>query len=196
MTASLIEQPPYTYLFYALVIAWGLVNARLHFRDRGDAVQREDGGSRRILGLATAAAIVAAVAVYEAVPVAGIPAPRLAFWLGVALFVIGAAIREYAVRTLGRYFTLDLAADAGQPVVDRGPYAWVRHPSYTGAFVSLVGVGLVLSNWLSLAVVTAGVGAGYWYRIRTEEQLLRAELGGAYEEYAERTPYRLIPGVW
>jgi len=36
---------------------------------------------------------------------------------------------------------------------------------------------------------------GYWYRIRVEEALLRAELGEAYETYAERTPYRLVPGI-
>lgn len=195
MSDSLLTEPPYAYLFWALLVAWLALNLRLHFRGR-EGVRRESSGSRLVLGLSSAVGIFGAILAYRAAPWAAIPAPRLAFWLAVGFLVIGVAIREYAVRTLGRYFTLDLAAAEEQEVVDAGPYAWVRHPGYTGAAISFLGFGLVLANWLSLAVVTVLVGAGYAYRIRIEERLLREELGDPYRAYTEEVPYRLVPGLW
>ncbi|WP_424017878.1 methyltransferase family protein [Halorientalis pallida] len=196
MSPSLIDTPPYTYVFYAVFFGWVLLNARLLGRERSDGVRRERRHSKRVLWAATTGGLVIAIGCHYLAGWAAMAAPEPAFWTGIGLLIAGAILREYAVRTLGRFFTVDLGVDGDQPVVDEGPYAWVRHPGYLGSSISYLGIGVVLANWLSLAAVGLSLLAGYWYRIRVEEALLRAELGAAYEEYAERTPYRLVPGLW
>jgi protein-S-isoprenylcysteine O-methyltransferase Ste14 len=54
----------------------------------------------------------------------------------------------------------------------------------------------MLANWISLAVVLLATLAGYYYRIRIEERVLREELGDSYRAYSDHTPYRLLPFVW
>src|ERR1700721_942815 len=72
------------------------------------------------------------------------------FFAGIALMWIGIAFRYYCMRVLGRYFTFDVAVHGGQTVVEAGPYRYIRHPSYTGAIITLVGFGLTLENWVGL----------------------------------------------
>ena len=61
------------------------------------------------------------------------------------------AVRLWAVRTLGRWFTTVVRVAPDQQVVAGGPYRWVRHPSYLGLLLTLAGLGLMLSDWLLLA---------------------------------------------
>jgi protein-S-isoprenylcysteine O-methyltransferase Ste14 len=82
-----------------------------------------------------------------------------------------------------------------QTVVDRGPYRWVRHPSYTGLLLTLVGLGLALGNWLSVLTLVVLPVAGLVVRIRVEERALLGALGEPYREYAGRHR-RLVPGIW
>lgn len=110
------------------------------------------------------------------------------------MIVGGMAFRAYAILTLGRYFTRAVRAHVGQTVVQRGPYRYIRHPSYTGLLVALVGVALTLSNWVGLAALLLCAGAGCAYRIAVEERELRRTLGDEYIAYMRRTR-RLIPFI-
>jgi protein-S-isoprenylcysteine O-methyltransferase Ste14 len=79
-------------------------------------------------------------------------------------------------------------------VVTTGPYAYVRHPMYGGALLSMLGTPLLLGSWWGLAagaVITVLIGM----RAVFEEETLKAELEG-YAEYAARVRYRLVPLVW
>jgi len=116
------------------------------------------------------------------------------FAVGILLILAGVAFRWYAVRTLGRFFTLQVAIQPGQTVVESGPYRLIRHPSYTGSLMSLLGLGFVLSNWLSLVAVLLFTIIGYSYRIWVEEMTLVNALGEPYREYMKRTK-RIIPFV-
>ncbi|MGH7760248.1 MAG: methyltransferase family protein [Candidatus Dormibacteraceae bacterium] len=115
------------------------------------------------------------------------------FILGLVLMVAGMALRWYPIRVLGASFTCEVSTRPGQVVVESGPYRWVRHPSYTGGLLTVLGVLVCCVNWASLAalIVTA---AGYAYRIKVEEEALAAHLGTPYREYMRRTK-RLIPFV-
>jgi protein-S-isoprenylcysteine O-methyltransferase Ste14 len=117
------------------------------------------------------------------------------FGLGLALMAAGTFLRQWAVVTLGRFFTVEVRVQPDQTVVDRGPYRWVRHPSYTGMILFLVGVGLALTNWASLLVLALVPTAGLLVRIRSEERVLVASLGESYRVYAARRR-RLLPGIW
>jgi protein-S-isoprenylcysteine O-methyltransferase Ste14 len=117
------------------------------------------------------------------------------FVAGLVLMCAGIAIRQWAVATLGRFFTIDVRVQPGQTVVEDGPYRWVRHPSYTGLILTFAGLGLSLGNWASLLVAAVVPAAGLVYRIRFEERALLDGLGEPYRRYAEGRA-RLLPGVW
>lgn len=121
------------------------------------------------------------------------PAWRMtAFWIGLALLIAGSLLRRHCWRVLGRYFTGDVRAGAGQPVIQEGAYAWVRHPSYTGGLVMFFGTGLALGNWLSVALMVGTGYAVYAYRVRVEERALLGAIGEPYRQYMV-THKRFIP---
>lgn len=122
-------------------------------------------------------------------------APDLFFWLGIVLMYVGIALRLYAIKVLGRSFTTSVAVAPEQTVVEAGPYRLIRHPSSTGILITLLGLGLSLTNnWLSLLVIMGCALIGFSYRIRVEEQVLKEYLGQRYQEYMRRTKW-LIPFV-
>lgn len=117
------------------------------------------------------------------------------FYLGLGLMVGGLLFRWYAIRQLGRYFVPEVAIQPGQRVIDQKLYRYLRHPSYTGTFITSVGYGLALGNWLSLAVMLLVPGLVYGLRMRLEEAALVEAFGEEYRAYMRRTK-RLIPFVF
>jgi protein-S-isoprenylcysteine O-methyltransferase Ste14 len=118
-----------------------------------------------------------------------------AFWVGIGLMVGGMFFRMYAMRVLGRFFTYQVATHAGQTVVEIGPYRYIRHPSYAGGLVTLVGIGLALGNWAGLDALMGCMLIAYGYRMFVEERVLIDALGDPYREYMTRTK-RLVPFVF
>ena len=80
----------------------------------------------------------------------------------------------------------------GHEVVDRGPFAIVRHPVYLGLGVHLLGACLATGNAALIAGTLLGAYPALYIRAAAEEQLLRSTLGVAYDAYARRVPM-LIP---
>ncbi len=114
------------------------------------------------------------------------------FFIGIAFMLAGTTLRFYAMWVLGRFFTYYVALHDKQTVVEVGPYHYIRHPSYTGALILFVGLGLALGNWAGLLAILGCVGIGYAYRISVEESALAATLGEPYQGYMRRTR-RLVP---
>ena len=117
------------------------------------------------------------------------------FLLGVTLIPLGVALRWYAIWTLGGYFTRDVAVSTDQKVVQNGPYRTIRHPAYSGTFLTMIGVGLAMTNWASLIALLICVLPGHLYRVRVEEKALIQAIGQPYVEYMHRTR-RFIPLVF
>ena len=115
--------------------------------------------------------------------------------VGVALFIAGLALRWYSIFYLGRFFTVNVAIASDHRLIDTGPYRHMRHPSYTGALLAFVGLGLCLYNWASVLVLMTGTLLAFGYRIRVEEAALAQGLGEDYRGYMRRTK-RLLPGVY
>jgi protein-S-isoprenylcysteine O-methyltransferase Ste14 len=130
-----------------------------------------------------------------AVPAAAVQAGRYeVYYAGLVVMAMGMALRFSAVIVLGRFFTPVVMIGRDQHVVDTGPYRWIRHPSYTGALLTMAGVLLASTNWLALVGVLPAL-PGFLYRIRVEEQALAEELGEPYRSYMARTR-RLLPFVY
>lgn len=117
------------------------------------------------------------------------------FGIGVGFILLGVALRWYAIQVLGCYFTRDIAVSADQKVVQDGPYRYIRHPAYSGTFLTMLGVGLALTNWASLVALLLCVFAGHLYRVNIEEEALLQTIGQPYVEYIQRTK-RFIPWVF
>jgi protein-S-isoprenylcysteine O-methyltransferase Ste14 len=85
-------------------------------------------------------------------------------------------------------------AERGHHVVSTGPYAFVRHPMYSGIVLFFIGVPLLLGSWWGVALSPLFVVL-FAIRSRIEERALIAGLPG-YADYAARVHYRLLPGLW
>jgi protein-S-isoprenylcysteine O-methyltransferase Ste14 len=160
----------------------------LRWGRRGET-RRADRGSRLAIVsgiiVATTAASLFARAGYSTFPVAIVG-------VGIALMFAGVAFRQWAIAVLGRFFSTAVRTVEGQTVVDSGPYHVVRHPSYTGALLTLLGLGLAGGSWEGVLVIVVVAALVFGYRIRVEERLLEEQLGAPYRAYQLRTK-RVIP---
>ena len=87
-----------------------------------------------------------------------------------------------------------LQTERGHRVVSTGPYAWGRHPMYSGSVLFFVGAPLLLGSWWGVAMLPLFI-ALFAIRAGIEERALIAGLPG-YADYATRVRYRLLPGLW
>lgn len=183
-------------VFWAVFGAFALGEYAARFRSRRN--RRGRPAERWSLVVVSVCAVVAVVAGIELARWSGGSFGAAAwplFVLGIALMAAGIVVRQWSILTLGGFFTIDVRVASDQTVVDRGPYRWVRHPSYTGLVLFFVGVGLALGSWASLLVLAVLPTAGLVVRIRSEEQALVASLGESYRRYAAGRR-RLFPGIW
>jgi len=111
-----------------------------------------------------------------------------------ALQAVGLGVRVWAMRTLGRSYSRTLRTEAGQRVVDTGPYRLVRHPGYLGSLLIWTGFALTSASLPVVTLVGASIGTAYRRRMAAEERLLRREVP-QYADYCARTK-KLIPLVW
>jgi protein-S-isoprenylcysteine O-methyltransferase Ste14 len=127
----------------------------------------------------------------------GVFSGRATAWptIGVGLILSGLALRWWAILSLGRAFTVDVAIAEGQRMVERGLYRVIRHPSYTDSILSFVGFRLAPGNWASLLAIVVPITAAFLYRIGVEECALQAGLGEDYTRYMRRTR-RLLPFLY
>jgi len=84
--------------------------------------------------------------------------------------------------------------DRGQRVVEHGPYAIVRHPMYLGVLLTAIGSGPAVGSWWAGLVVLPIIPI-FIRRTRLEDRLLHDELPG-YRDYAQRTRWKVVPGLY
>ena len=114
--------------------------------------------------------------------------------VGSVLALAGMAGTFACRRWLGRFWTAEAALQPDHQVIDRGPYARVRHPIYTAAIALYLGTALVFAAWWSLLAFLV-VAVSYALKARLEDAYLHANLPG-YAAYMARVRWRLVPGLW
>ncbi|KAK0475436.1 hypothetical protein IW261DRAFT_479093 [Armillaria novae-zelandiae] len=136
------------------------------------------------------------------------------FLFGNFLTIVGTVIRLQCYRTLGRLFTFELSIRQDHRLVSEGPYAVVRHPSYTGMILTITGAicsqysgswlmecGL-LDMWFGKVLViywllvAGAVVTSLILRIAVEDRLLQRKFGNEWVEWNRKVPYGLIPWVY
>lgn len=197
MQALIAQSYFYLIVFYAVfIVSFTPEFIGKFFQNPEEGAVRRDRGSYWVIMLSVGGGIFFAFWFAFGVPATTIAGhQRVLFWIGIALLPVGMAFRWYAIRVLGRFFTRSVVTRAGQYVVDTGPYRLIRHPSYAGAMVAMLGLGLAMTNWASIVLIVVGMLIGYGYRVGVEERALCADLGQPYRDYMQHTR-RFIPHVW
>ncbi len=137
---------------------------------------------------------------------AAIPVADWAYWhgdrhhlpavlAGLALMVTGIGLRIWSIQALGASFTPTVQIRQEQHLVQSGPYRLVRHPSYLGAFLALLGGAVLVESWMGVALCCCFMGLAYYIRIGLEEKALLEAFGERYVLYQQKT-FRFIPFIW
>lgn len=189
--------PVLSLLFWLLFLGW--CASELLGPARWQSKKKEE---RRDRGSSFFLAIVAGIGVvlFFAFPVF-LPATTIrgaggliVFLIGAVLVVLGGVLRWYAIRTLGASFMGSVVIRRDQSVVQTGPYRLVRHPSYSGILLIVLGFGLMQTDWASLLAITLGMLVGLLYRMKVEEEEM-CHLP-EYVAYMQQTKKRLIPYLY
>jgi protein-S-isoprenylcysteine O-methyltransferase Ste14 len=123
----------------------------------------------------------------------GIPAALQA--LGWAMLLISTGFIMWVMRENSFAApVVKLQTERGHRVVSSGPYAFVRHPMYSGSILFFVGAALLLGSWWGV-VLSPLFAVLFGIRSGIEERTLLAGLPD-YADYAARVRYRLVPGLW
>lgn len=115
-------------------------------------------------------------------------------WAGVALYVVGGALRILPVFVLGNRFSGLVAIQPGHTLETRNIYKFIRNPSYLGLLIGMLGWGLTFRSWIGV-FCTAIIVWPLIARMHSEECLLGDYFGAEYKAYFART-WRLIPGLY
>jgi len=184
-------------VFLLAIILWILseyVGAAIipNLRRHGTKIRKQDRGSRLLLSLSTYISVI--VAFYFSFHNIGL-LPTWTFYPGIFLMILGIFIRQWSIRELGVFFSVQVGIQKGQKVVKKGPYKLIRHPSYTGLLLTLIGIGLALQSLVAVIIMILVFSITFGYRIHIEEKLLISELNGEYVTYMAETK-RLIPYIF
>jgi protein-S-isoprenylcysteine O-methyltransferase Ste14 len=137
------------------------------------------------------------------IPIGALDAGRMGWsavplWVvlvGYVLLISGIAVTTWA-QAVNPFFEpgVRIQTERAQQVITSGPYRFVRHPGYTAAIAIFIAIPLALASWWALLPAVLAI-ALLVVRTGMEDGLLQAELSG-YADYARRTRYRLVPGIW
>jgi len=107
----------------------------------------------------------------------------------------GLVLRTRSVQTLGSLFTMHIDIRKNHTIISKGPYRFLRHPSYLGALVMYLMTITFLHSWFSLIAAIIILPIAFIRRIHYEEKLLLKRFGNEYSIYCRKTK-KILPGIW
>ena len=172
-------------------IIGSIIIPRLRHRQNGTKLERKDRSS----GLAVNIGLIASIYIafgFSLVRIALLP--DWVFYPGIVVMFGGIFLRQWSIAILGGFFSVLVSVQEGQTVIRKGPYQFIRHPSYTGTLLTLTGIGLALQSLGALLILLLMFSIVYSYRIGVEEKTLVTQFGNEYTTYMKKTKM-LIPFV-
>ena len=179
------------YFFYLLFVLVLIIELSMLRRNRLKASTKGDKFSLTFVLIGVLVPV--ALSIYLSYLKIGLIDNRVSYF-GLLFIIIGFLVRQWSIYVLGKHFILIVGVNKGQRVIMKGPYKYVRHPSYLGLFFEVLGGVLALSNFIGVILVIVLFIPSIFYRINIEEEFLERNLKG-YNEYKNKT-YRLIPFVY
>jgi protein-S-isoprenylcysteine O-methyltransferase Ste14 len=121
------------------------------------------------------------------------PVPLARIIMAQLVVVLGYWLVYWVMKT-NTFASSTIRVETEQTVIERGPYAMVRHPMYTGMALTVLAAPLALGSFVAWPVFALLVPV-LVYRLIHEEKTLVCDLPG-YADYCERTRFRLVPWIW
>jgi len=106
--------------------------------------------------------------------------------LAVTLTALGIALAIWARFYIGQNWSSAVTIKVGHQLIRTGPYAWVRHPIYSGLLLAMIGTVLALRELRGLLAFVL-LWLGFWIKLRMEEEFMRKTFGEEYAEYSRST---------
>jgi protein-S-isoprenylcysteine O-methyltransferase Ste14 len=114
------------------------------------------------------------------------PLPAWLRWAGFTLGVIAVIFWGWTQIHLDTQWSAQLQLTKNHHLVTTGPYAYVRHPLYSGMIGWSVSASLLTANWIFVAVCMLSI-AGLVWRVPKEELMMMEAFGDEYKAYMQRT---------
>jgi methyltransferase len=92
--------------------------------------------------------------------------------VGLITFVLGKALKYWAIATLGVRWTFRVLVLPGAPLISSGPYRVMRHPNYLAICGEILGVGLIVGARVTVAIALVAFGTLLARRVRVEERMV------------------------
>jgi protein-S-isoprenylcysteine O-methyltransferase Ste14 len=173
-----------------LIFLMDFLVPRLNARSPQKPVQRRDRGSYLLIYFATLIGLATGIKLrYSNLGTL----TGIFQYLGLFVMLVGSLLRNWALISLGKYFSRVVEIESEHRIITGGPYHWLRHPSYTGMILVNVGVLMAIGTWLGALIVLILILAATLYRIRIEENLLIETFKDEYRRYMAHT-WLLFPG--
>jgi protein-S-isoprenylcysteine O-methyltransferase Ste14 len=189
-----------TLVFVAVILCWLLFAGVFFFRQQPPSLpdQKRDRGS--IIGVALQGLSYAIVWGVHREAFTPISSRSELLATGASLVAMVVAVGSVwlisaAVKTLGKEWSVTARLVEGHKLATSGPYAYVRHPIYSGMLGMLLATGLAISRWTALVAGVVVFFVGTTIRIRSEERLLRGVFGKEFDDYWHRVR-AIIPGLY
>jgi protein-S-isoprenylcysteine O-methyltransferase len=115
--------------------------------------------------------------------------------LGLLIIFLGSILFAWARHVLGNFYSGHLSVVEGQPLVQHGPYRFLRHPAYAGYVLIAIGLSIGYSSIGGLIVILCLLIPTVIYRIQVEEAVLAKHFGNQFMNYAQKTKC-LLPYIW
>jgi protein-S-isoprenylcysteine O-methyltransferase Ste14 len=119
------------------------------------------------------------------------PRPLPVYWIGVAILAAGLVFAVWARVHLGRNWSGSVTVKEGHELIRSGPYAYVRHPIYTGLLAAVLGT-VIVSDTVRAVIGLAIIAAALVRKLSTEEGFMRETFPDQYPRYSAEVP-ALIP---
>ncbi len=183
--------------WWIIGLAWGATEIAAAFSSRNVQATEilSEKRSQTLIWLVIVSALLFALSLKK-LRLLPLPWPsEINFLLGLVLFASGIVLRIYSVYCLGRFFTTTVAIQSDHRLVKKGPYRYIRHPSYSGLLCSFLGAGIAMGDLLSALSLLIPILTVLSKRISIEEQWLLKYFGERYRHYCLTTK-KLIPGLF
>ena len=125
-------------------------------------------------------------------PLAGrfVPNSEWVAWFGVTLTGVGVGLAIWARWNLGRNWSDKVVLKVDHELIRSGPYAYLRHPIYTGVLLAIAGTALAIGEWRGVLALVV-MSTNYFVKARREERVLAGQFGEEFKEYRKHAGFLL-----
>ena len=119
-----------------------------------------------------------------------VPDSNVIRWIGMALTVAGLSLCVWARHHLGEYWSDKVALKVDHRLIRSGPYAFLRHPIYSGVLLGVLGSAFAIGEWRGVVVLVV-MTANYWVKAQREDRILSARFGDSFTDYKRHAGFLL-----